>query len=131
MEKIWQTDNVENPSANSSKRLKKMNLVGMYDWVFSDATNLASNVTVSETIFTMSGTPKSGGGPNAPKPNIVFTNYLLSSNNGTELKFDLDISNFADSWWDNSATGLVVAYRIEAVDSSASVKNVSLKGVSV
>jgi hypothetical protein len=132
--KIWQTSDLEN--AGSGRRLKMVNLAGTYDWTFTDMINDNSTGT-AETIFNMSGTPNAAGNPNSPKPKIVFTNHLVSSTDGTELKFDVDISGFNDDWWDQSATGLVMAYKIESLNATESVngtdspRNVSMKGVSI
>jgi hypothetical protein len=123
--KMWQSDDIENPAA---KRLKMVNLIGAYNWVFTDLTN-TNSTAVAETVFTMTGRPKQGGAPDSPKPDITFTNHLVSSSNGTELKFDVDIANFDDAWWDASAKGLVMAYRIETVNAADEAKNASIKDV--
>jgi hypothetical protein len=127
--KMWQTDNLENPA--SGRRLKMVNLIGAYDWAFSDTTDKTSTAVV-ESTFTMTGTASGGtGSKDVPKPGIMFTNHLVSTTNGTELKFDIDISGYADDWWHESAKGLVMAYRIETMDASAAAKNMSMKGVSL
>jgi hypothetical protein len=126
--KMWQTDDIENPGG--SKRLKMVNLIGAYDWVFTDLTD-TNSTSIIETVFSMTGKPTQGGGPNSPKPDITFTNHLVSSKNGTELKFDVDIAKFDDAWWDASATGLVMAYKIETVNAADEARNSSIKDVSL
>jgi hypothetical protein len=128
--KMWQTDSIASPGASSSKRLKPTSLRGAYDWVFTDVTNV-NGAKTTEATFTITGTPKVAGDATSPKPKIKFTNHLLSSANGTELKYDVDITEYADDWWDSAAQGLVMAYKIETVDAKMAPKNRSLDGVSV
>lgn len=129
MEKMWQTAGTIGGPATPP--IKKINLGGMYDWVFSTPATFNSTLTNSttETIFTMLGIPKTPGDANNPKPNLLFTNHLISSANGTELKFDVEISNYADAWWDPSATGLVLAYRMETLDQMDAPRDTPLQGM--
>lgn len=126
--KMWQTDSLDNPGAAGSKRLKPVNLIGAYDWVFTDVTDKTSTAAV-ESTFKMTGKAKEAGSKDQPKPDIVFTNHLVSTANGTELKFDVDISNFADDWWDASAAGLVMAYRIQTLDGANAPRNMTAQGM--
>jgi hypothetical protein len=129
--KMWQTESLENPGAAGARRMKMVNLVGAYNWVFTDTTDKNGTGTV-ETTFTMTGTPQNAGSSSDPKPGIVFTNHLISSANGTELKFDVDITGFADDWWQAEAQGLVMAYQINTVDGTQAdaARNMTLRGVS-
>ncbi len=87
-EKMWQVDDLERPV----RRINTISLIGMYDWAFTDATSIELNGgQVVDTAFNMTGIPKQ---QQQQLPIISFLNHFLSSVNGTELKFDVDISGF-------------------------------------
>lgn len=134
MEKIWQTTNISRPAPDASSGrppLKKINLNGMYNWALSSTSTFNSTLASSttETVFTLRGTPIMPGDASNPKPNLLFTNHFVSSTNGTELKFDVEISNYADAWWDPAATGLVLAYRMETLNEMDGARDTPLQGM--
>jgi hypothetical protein len=113
-EKLWQTDDT-----GGGRKLKMVNLMGMYDWIFTEIKNTERNESgIFETAFNMTGIPRLQGNSITPKPTISFQNHLISSKEGTRLKFDVEISGFIDSWWHPDAKSLVMAYRIEGVEGS-------------
>jgi hypothetical protein len=113
-EKLWQTDDT---GGGGGRKLKMVNLMGMYDWIFTEIKNTERNESgIFETAFNMTGIPRLQGNSITPKPTISFQNHLISSNEGTRLKFDVEISGFIDSWWHPDAKSLVMAYRIESVE---------------
>lgn len=114
--------------SNSTKRLRKVSLVGAYNWEMTDATSVNGTTnTTSELIFNLTGTPKSAGNSDKPKPDIVFVNHLISNQNGTEFKFDVHITKFASDWWATEAQYLVTAYKINQLGvSDDTLRNYSL-----
>jgi len=115
LRRMFQTSTPNNISA--SRPTKMVNVVGAYKWNFSAATETVDAVTnTTDASFTMTGTPKETGNADKPAPNLQLICHLLSSANGTEFKYDVKISNFDDSWWDASATALVIGYRVSTVE---------------
>jgi hypothetical protein len=83
----------------------------------SDASSEVDATTnTTDVQFTMTGTPKETSNAKRPAPGLQLTCHLLSSANGTEFKYDIKISDFDDSWWDESATALVLGYRISTME---------------
>lgn len=85
-EKMWQVDSLD-------RKLRPIiNLAGMYDWTFTDVTsNELNEGQIIETAFNITGIPKQ---QREGFPEISFLNHLVSSRNGTELKFDVEIRGF-------------------------------------
>jgi hypothetical protein len=81
----------------------------------------------------MTGTPKETSNANRPAPGLQLVCHLLSSANGTEFKYDVKISDFDDSWWDESATALVLGYRISTMepDGAKEKGNMSLSDIRI
>ena len=85
--------------------------------MLSDASSEVDNTTnTTDMSFTVTGTAKNAVDANRPTPGLQLTCHLLSSANGTEFKYDIKISDFDDSWWDESATALVLGYRISTME---------------
>lgn len=117
-----------------SRPTKMVNLKGMYTWAFSDASSEVDATTnTTDVQFTMTGTPKETSNANRPAPGLQLVCHLLSSANGTEFKYDVKISDFDDSWWDESATALVLGYRISTMepDGAKEKGNMSLSDIRI
>jgi len=128
--RLFQTSNPDDPAG--SAKLRRVNLVGGYSWNFTDATEYNTTSNTTEVAFNITSILKQGGGgPDAAKPDITFVNRLIANENGTELKFDVHITNFLSEWWDASATHLVTGYRVVNEDNSGGERNISLADVRV
>jgi len=117
-----------------SRPTKMVNLKGMYTWAFSDASSEVDATTnTTDVQFTMTGTPKETSNANRPAPGLQLVCHLLSSANGTEFMYDVKISDFDDSWWDESATALVLGYRISTMepDGAKEKGNMSLSDIRI
>jgi len=131
LDRMFQTSSPSDLS--SSKPLSPVRLAGAYDWVFGDATSTVDATTnTTDVSFTVSGTAKQAGTVEKPFPGMVFTCHLLSNANGTEMKFDLDVSSFDATWWAEGAEALVIGYKVSTVDSNKMDKaNVTMSDVRV
>ena len=130
LDRMFQTSTSEDLSA--SDPLSPVKLTGAYDWTFGDATSTVDASTNTTNVqFIMTGAPKQTGA-DKPTPNLEFTCNLLSNANGTEIKFDVAVSNFQETWWAESAQALIFGYRVTTVDTSGKDKaNITMQNVRV
>jgi len=100
-----------------SKPMKMVNIWRSYRWTLGDTSSEVDTATnTTDMSFTVTGTAKNGVDANRPTPGLQLSCHLLSSANGTEFKYDIKISDFDDSWWNESATALVLGYRISTME---------------
>uniref|UniRef100_A0A7S0XU24 DOMON domain-containing protein n=1 Tax=Hemiselmis andersenii TaxID=464988 RepID=A0A7S0XU24_HEMAN len=117
LDRMFQTSSSSDLSA--SDPLSPVRLHGAYDWAFGDASSTVDATTnTTDVQFTVTGTAKQAGTAEKPTPGMVFTCHLLSNANGTEMKFDVAVSGFDDSWWATGAEALVIGYKVSTVDSN-------------
>lgn len=115
LDRMFQTSTPNDLS--SSGPLSPVQLTGAYTWQFSDASSQAdADTNTTDVKFTVTGTPRNTVNNKKPVPGLVFTCHLLSNANGTEMKFDVSVSDWQSTWWDGSAKALVLGYKVTRVD---------------
>eukprot|EP00285_Hemiselmis_virescens_P020022 CAMPEP_0173388536 /NCGR_PEP_ID=MMETSP1356-20130122/10818_1 /TAXON_ID=77927 ORGANISM="Hemiselmis virescens, Strain PCC157" /NCGR_SAMPLE_ID=MMETSP1356 /ASSEMBLY_ACC=CAM_ASM_000847 /LENGTH=388 /DNA_ID=CAMNT_0014345469 /DNA_START=54 /DNA_END=1220 /DNA_ORIENTATION=- len=117
LDRMFQTSTPD--ALASSGPIKTVKLQGAYAWTFEDTTSTVdANTNTTDVSFTVTGAARSPGNANRPTPGIVFTCHLLSNANGTEMKFDVDITNWEATWWGDNAQALVIGYKVSAVNAN-------------
>lgn len=91
---------------------RNINLGAKYNWdisaIYTDATYDNSANSTSHT-FNLTGLPSN---PADELPKIVFVNHITCNENGTELKFDMHMTEFPLEAWISTAQYLALAYKI-------------------
>mmetsp|Transcript_30946 Transcript_30946/g.78386 ORF Transcript_30946/g.78386 Transcript_30946/m.78386 type:complete len:392 (-) Transcript_30946:341-1516(-) len=116
----------------SSAALSPVRLTAAYEWTFSDPTSTVdADTNTTDVSFVVTGTPRVTGN-DKPIPGMAFTCHLLSNANGTEMKFDVAVSDWQSGWWADGAKAFVIGYKVTQVDSSKrDVKNLTMSDVRI
>uniref|UniRef100_A0A6U2I3U9 DOMON domain-containing protein n=1 Tax=Hemiselmis andersenii TaxID=464988 RepID=A0A6U2I3U9_HEMAN len=132
LDRMFQTSSADD--ITSSAPLSPVRLAGAYTWEFSDATSTVdADTNTTDVQFVVTGTPRNtDNSADKPTPGLAFTCHLLSNNNGTEMKFDVALSDWQSGWWADGAQALVIGYKVSQVDSSKrDIKNLTMSDVRI